>query len=246
MSHIMLCIVYICIKVYSNLSEFQMGKSMEMQYITVPLKYAPKYLRFNPYITDGYRVKLSTYECFLSMFRWSNETINIWTHSIGFVVFVGLFLYDFLVFYKKHKIYDFDVIMALFVLSCFMICMVFSTMYHLFNCHSFHYCQIWLSWDIFGISAAFLAVFISGIYYGFWCSEHIHLRYTYIGFVFVLFAIAMSFLLMPRLRGEEYSSARLTLFTLWSLSGIFPTIHWITLYGGVDSEIVQIFFASHI
>ncbi|RXG56948.1 Progestin and adipoQ receptor family member 3 [Armadillidium vulgare] len=190
MSHIILCIVYICIKLYSNLPEFQMEKSMEMQYVTVPLKYAPKYLRFNPYITDGYRVKLNTYECFLSMFRWSNETINIWTHSIGFVVFVGLFLYDFLVFYKKHKIYDFDVIMAFFVLSCFM---------------------------------------------------HIHQRYTYIGFVFVLFAIAMSFLLMPRLRGDEYSSARLTLFTLWSLSGIFPTIHWITLYGGVDSEIVQTF-----
>ncbi|KAL7640361.1 UNVERIFIED_CONTAM: hypothetical protein RMT77_008634 [Armadillidium vulgare] len=74
-------------------------------------------------------------------------------------------------YFIKAQIYDFDVIMAFFVLSCFMICMVFSTMYHLFNCHSFHYCQIWLSWDIFGISAAFLAVFISGIYYGFWCSE---------------------------------------------------------------------------
>ena len=50
-------------------------------------------------------------------------------------------------------------------------CMLFSTLYHAMNCCSYSACCVWLSRDILGISMAFFGIFISGIYYGFWCNE---------------------------------------------------------------------------
>ena len=43
-------------------------------------------------ITTGYRKQLDYRGCVLSMFRLHNETVNIWTHLLGFVVFFCLML----------------------------------------------------------------------------------------------------------------------------------------------------------
>ena len=43
-------------------------------------------------ITTGYRKQLDYGGCVLSMFRLHNETVNIWTHLLGFVVFFCLML----------------------------------------------------------------------------------------------------------------------------------------------------------
>lgn len=50
------------------------------------LKYeqAPVYLQHNPFIRDGYRKMLPTKLCWESVFWWTNETMNIWTHIFGF------------------------------------------------------------------------------------------------------------------------------------------------------------------
>ena len=44
-------------------------------------------------ITRGYRQGLDYKQCLLSIFRLHNETINIWTHLLGVVAFLGLALY---------------------------------------------------------------------------------------------------------------------------------------------------------
>ena len=43
----------------------------------------------NPYLLSGYRVNLSRWECFRSLFQLHNETINVWTHFLGAVFFMG-------------------------------------------------------------------------------------------------------------------------------------------------------------
>ncbi|ROT75421.1 putative progestin and adipoQ receptor family member 3 isoform X1 [Penaeus vannamei] len=106
-----------------------------------------------------------------SLLWWTNETLNIWSHIAGFVVFFGLFLYDVNVVYYKYQATENDAVVASFVLLCFMTCMILSSLYHTLNCRSEESCRKWLSYDIFGISASFFAIFLSGIYYGFWCPE---------------------------------------------------------------------------
>jgi adiponectin receptor len=49
------------------------------------------YLGDNSYIHHGYRLHYSVSECFHSLFELHNETINVWTHLIGSLIFFTLF-----------------------------------------------------------------------------------------------------------------------------------------------------------
>lgn len=51
---------------------------------------APKHLRDNPFIRRGYRVGHSAKDAIISAFKLHNESGNIWTHLIGFIVFLIL------------------------------------------------------------------------------------------------------------------------------------------------------------
>lgn len=50
----------------------------------------PDYMKDNEYILNYYRANWPIKEAFFSMFRWHNETLNVWTHLLGFLLFVGL------------------------------------------------------------------------------------------------------------------------------------------------------------
>lgn len=50
----------------------------------------PDYMKDNQYILNYYRSEWPLTPAFLSLFRWHNETLNVWTHLIGLLLFVGL------------------------------------------------------------------------------------------------------------------------------------------------------------
>lgn len=52
--------------------------------------------RHNPFILTGYRARTSVIGCLKSVLVLHNETINIWSHFLGFLFFVGLFCKDIL------------------------------------------------------------------------------------------------------------------------------------------------------
>eukprot|EP00066_Takifugu_rubripes_P014063 XP_011603329.1 PREDICTED: progestin and adipoQ receptor family member 3-like isoform X1 [Takifugu rubripes] len=56
----------------------------------------PLFLKENPYITDGYRAHLPSKLCLRSIFILSNETVNIWSHLLGFLLFFSLGVNDLL------------------------------------------------------------------------------------------------------------------------------------------------------
>lgn len=49
--------------------------------------------RWNVHMKTGYRLHYDTWKSILmSIFQWHNETINIWTHLVGFIVYLIVLL----------------------------------------------------------------------------------------------------------------------------------------------------------
>lgn len=51
------------------------------------------YLADNSYIRSGYRLNYSVTDCIKSLFELHNETLNVWTHMVGSLIFVSLIAY---------------------------------------------------------------------------------------------------------------------------------------------------------
>ncbi|XP_020081370.1 heptahelical transmembrane protein ADIPOR1-like [Ananas comosus] len=64
----------------------------ERNYGLVSYEELPEYMKENEYILGYYRAEWPIPNALLSLFSWHNETINIWTHLLGFFVFLGLTL----------------------------------------------------------------------------------------------------------------------------------------------------------
>ncbi|XP_061950635.1 heptahelical transmembrane protein 1-like [Populus nigra] len=50
----------------------------------------PEYMKDNEFILSYYRADWPLKKALFSVFRWHNETLNVWTHLLGFFLFVGL------------------------------------------------------------------------------------------------------------------------------------------------------------
>lgn len=73
------------------------------------------------YTPNHHKKKKNSYDnfIFLSIFWWTNETINIWSHIFGWMLFLGLTAYD-LCLLNIHAPFGDKVIVAL-LLVCFQV-----------------------------------------------------------------------------------------------------------------------------
>jgi len=184
-------------------------------------------------ITTGYRKQLDYRGCVLSMFRLHNETVNIWTHLLGFVVFFCLML-DNLVRPQQH-IRDFvDYAATTFQLVTYQACMLSSSLFHTFLCHSAKVKTAWQELDHACILIAMFGTYIRIIINNFNCFPSIRLLHLIL--VTLLFGSVLYLKYSPASSNTKVS---LPLFFSVAIYSVAPFTHWIHLSQEIENSNVD-------
>ena len=110
----------------------------------------------SPAITSGYRRRLGYGDCFRSVFSLHNETVNIWTHLLGFLCFLVLMVKD-LAWAQEHIRDIADYGATALQLLTYQVCMLASSLFHTLSCHESG--PRWLSLDQASILLALYATY---------------------------------------------------------------------------------------
>ncbi|CAJ0571997.1 unnamed protein product, partial [Mesorhabditis spiculigera] len=199
-----------------------------------------RYLWLNEHVHTHYRPpKLPATLCMKSALHITNETINIWSHLAGFLYFSYC---QFDANFRRLPLMGAsgtDHFVFTMSLLASQVCMLFSALFHTFGCSSTKKRRKFLNLDVFGISAGLLGMYLSGLYTAFFCFREALQSYLY--FLAVLLCIA-GYLPSKRekLVKEGTRVGPLHLFyTALVLAGFLPTMHWISMHGGLSSAYVH-------
>ncbi|XP_041955968.1 progestin and adipoQ receptor family member 3a [Alosa pseudoharengus] len=200
----------------------------------------PGFLRENPYITDGYRAYLTSRLCIKSLLILSNETVNIWSHLLGFLMFLTLALHDMTTILPATGASREDYVIHAIGLFCFQVCMLCSVGYHLFCCHrSEKTSRRWMALDYAGISIGILGCYVPGVFYAFYCNNY--WRQVYLVAVLAMTLAVFLAQIHPLYLSKQWQRIRSVIFCSVAGYGLIPTMHWVWLSGGIHSEVVQAF-----
>ena len=146
-----------------------------------------------PHVSYGYRVDYTYSECFYSIFSFHNETMNIWSHLIGFicVLVTGLGM---MVEYQDHHIPLMGRVAT--AIYCFGagVCLFFSAVYHIFGCMSNTHQQLLLTLDMGGVAVLTGTSLFLWIAFGFQCTPVLSMVYSAFTGIIVLLGIIIAFL----------------------------------------------------
>ncbi|CAF4010309.1 unnamed protein product [Adineta steineri] len=204
----------------------EVGK-LVVQYV-VDHTHLPHWLLDNEYLVSGHRPPMPSFnQCFASIFRIHTETVNIWTHLVGTLIFVIIFFY--LVTRPSSEVpIEKKITFGLFFLGA-ITCLLFSTLYHTLSCHSQKVSKVFSKLDYCGISILIIASFIPWIYYGFYCEFGTKIAYLLITALLGGGCIIAS--MWDKFATPEYRTYRALLFMAFGLFGFVPTCHYVLLFG---------------
>ncbi|KAJ6244635.1 adiponectin receptor protein [Anaeramoeba flamelloides] len=174
------------------------------------------------YINKGYRVNFSVPLCFkTALLHAHNETINIWTHFIGLVIFLVLFIITFQLESVKKAERSAKVCIAIYLVGS-VLCFFSSTTFHIFNCSSNRIRNIVLRMDLSGVSIMIATTAIPLMDFGFQKSRTFQIIYT-----IILGAYSIIMILLFWLKKETVTSIPLRLMLLIGMSIIAfgPLVH---------------------
>ncbi|CAN5951451.1 unnamed protein product [Sphagnum jensenii] len=160
--------------------------------------------------------------------------MNIWSHLIGF--FCAIYsVIDFIIDHVLTPVYSSEIkppsfdslgvlCFGIFIVSA-AICLLFSTIYHWFNCLSPGHHNTLLLLDLTGIALLVGSSYFPAIYFGFYC--HTDIQRVYIGLSVVILAVG---LVAPwidvKIKGV---GVRPFIFASLVATGVVPALHWCAL-----------------
>merc|ERR1712032_944740 len=215
-----------------NMKEEPSEKQKHLERLLVTAKEAPAY-NLEIGITSGYRQPLGYTACLRSVFQIHNETVNIWTHLLGFAFFLWL-LFDNCFRHQNHLRDKLDLVATCLQLLSYQVCMVNSAAFHTFLCHSKEAKATWHSADHCGILLAFLGTYIRIIITTLRCFPDERLAHLTI--VFLLFGTVIAIKYRPGGHGD--AKVPLSLFYALALYVIAPFAHWVHLSHGAHQYYV--------
>ncbi|EPX72589.1 hemolysin-III family protein [Schizosaccharomyces octosporus yFS286] len=182
----------------------------------------------NHYIISAYRpASFSYFGSLKSILYLHNESINIWSHLFGVIIFLFFIIRSERILVREtttsQDVYVFMVflISALTMLFC-------STFYHTISNHSSHVSKYGNKLDYLGIVIMIVGSFVPCLHYGFAC--HANFRTLYTGTIFSIGVIVAFTCMLDRFRQPEWRSFRAILFVIMGLFGIFPVLHALFIY----------------
>merc|ERR1712066_995349 len=131
----------------------QANCDMDKQTELLNVKDVPDYVK-EISINTGYRSACLGYHgCIKSIFKLHNETVNIWTHLLGFVFFFCLMVKDG-VWPQEHIRDKTDYSATVLQLITYQACMLSSSLFHTMSCHDTR-----TSWQRLDQSSILLALY---------------------------------------------------------------------------------------
>ncbi|KAL4891732.1 hemolysin-III related-domain-containing protein [Aspergillus ambiguus] len=177
--------------------------------------------RVNPHILQGYRFTSSKVECFTSMFTFSNELVNIWSHLIGLFLVLSVAFY----FYPLNPNFDLSTKTDVFVAAVFFFaackCLVCSTLWHTMNSIANQgLMERFACVDYTGISMLVAASIVTTEYTAFYC-EPVS-RWTYILTTMSLGIGGVVLPWHPTFNRADLAWARVAFYVTLALTGFAP------------------------
>ena len=209
---------------------------------------AKSYLVSNEFIEKGYRINYTTWsQTFKSLFEFHNETVNTWTHLVGFLLMVPLLfnikedvphtsisenlLAQGKVFFAGLNLIQLDShdlklaetvtiwpLVAFILSAC--CCLFFSTICHLTGCKSQTTDNIVCRLDYIGIVTLCLGGAYPIVQYKFACGRTL----IFWRHVFTVFLIIATFGVIFTLTCKKFDLGRPISFTVFGLAVILPLV----------------------
>ncbi|KAK9458622.1 hemolysin-III related-domain-containing protein [Lipomyces oligophaga] len=180
--------------------------------------------RENPNIRRGYRFYSSYAQCTLSMFKVHNETCNIWTHLLGFVLVLSIALH-FLPQWEKYEtltLYD-KLVVGVFLFAALK-CLFSSVLWHTYNAIGIlTHKKRWACVDYSGISILIACSILTTQYTSFYCQPAT--RVLYMSVTAMLGVVGLIMAWTPSFDQPQNRWLRISFFVGLALSGGLGVIH---------------------
>ncbi|KAM7135421.1 LOW QUALITY PROTEIN: adiponectin receptor protein 1-like [Molossus nigricans] len=173
--------------------------------------------------------------CFKSIFHIHTETGNIWTHLLGFMLFLFLGILTML----RPNMYFMAPLQekgfGMFFLGA-VLCLSFSWLFRTVYCHSEKVSRTFSKLDCSGIALVILGSFVPWLYYSFYRSPQ--LRLIYLSIICVLGICAIMVAQWDGFAPPKHRQTRAGVFLGLGLSGVVPTVHFTIAEGFVKATTV--------
>ena len=193
----------------------------------------PEWYQDNKHIIRGYRSWNRNYLYYLkSILKCHNETLNIWTHLLGSIIFIFLTIYTFRYNFNLYSEYLGDTISMFLFLFSSITCFSLSSLMHCFYPKSNNTCKCLLLGDYYGIIFLMLCSYNVFIYYLFYCDYYIQKYY----YIFInIYALISIFLLKYIINKKNYIYKILVL-SLFIISILIPVSHHYIYFNNEHSK----------